>query len=312
MKYLLFSFAISFFILVLDGYFQFFNGYNIFGWKIIGTRISSFFKDELILGSYLSRLFPIFFALFIYFVGNKNKFFSFLFFLLFISIDVLVFLSGERAAFFFINVSAFFIIILSSNYKLYRFLSFIFSLMCIILISINSPKFKEKIIDHTLNQTGFGGSHNKIKVFSLEHQNHYISALRMFQDNKIFGIGTKLFRKNCDKEIYKVSFESCTTHPHNTYIQLLSETGILGFGVVFLIFCIKIYYLIKHWVLKIFYKKILFNDFQLSLLLATLITLWPFIPSGNFFNNWLSVIYYFPISIFLWSLNQKPDNSTKI
>ena len=35
-------------------------GKNIFGWELIDTRISSFFKDELVLGSYLSRFFQFF------------------------------------------------------------------------------------------------------------------------------------------------------------------------------------------------------------------------------------------------------------
>ena len=68
---------ISMSILILDGFYQFYNGENILGWKLIDTRISSFFKDELILGSYLSRMFPIFFALCILnfnFFSNIKKF----------------------------------------------------------------------------------------------------------------------------------------------------------------------------------------------------------------------------------------------
>ena len=38
----------------------------------MGGRISSFFGDELIMGSYLSRLFPILFALFL--IKKKNKY----------------------------------------------------------------------------------------------------------------------------------------------------------------------------------------------------------------------------------------------
>ena len=64
-KYLFYSFIISFTILLADAYLQFFTEINIFGSKIIGTRVSSFFEKELILGSYLSRLYPIFFAVYI-------------------------------------------------------------------------------------------------------------------------------------------------------------------------------------------------------------------------------------------------------
>ena len=53
-------------ILVFDSYCQYFLGYNIIGLTApAGERISSFFGDELIMGSYLSRLFPLLFALFI-------------------------------------------------------------------------------------------------------------------------------------------------------------------------------------------------------------------------------------------------------
>ena len=46
-------------ILIFDSFFQFIIGYNMFGNKINGQRISSFFGDELVLGSYLIRLLPI-------------------------------------------------------------------------------------------------------------------------------------------------------------------------------------------------------------------------------------------------------------
>ena len=48
-------------ILIFDSIFQFVNGSNFLGYKIISGRVSSFFKDELVLGSFLLRLLPIFF-----------------------------------------------------------------------------------------------------------------------------------------------------------------------------------------------------------------------------------------------------------
>ena len=41
-------------------YIYYFFKENILGWKSPPTRVSSFFGDELILGSYIARMFPIF------------------------------------------------------------------------------------------------------------------------------------------------------------------------------------------------------------------------------------------------------------
>ena len=38
-------------------------------------------------------------------------------------------------------------------------------------------------------------------------------------------------------------------------------------------------------------KKILLSIFFM--------TLWPFITTGNFFNNWLNIIYFFPIPFYI-------------
>ena len=58
------------FLLLLFG--RSFTGINLLGFEIIGNRISSLFGDELVMGSYLSRLFPLLFALFL--IKPKLKF----------------------------------------------------------------------------------------------------------------------------------------------------------------------------------------------------------------------------------------------
>jgi len=323
LQYIFYSFLFSFSILIIDGYLQFFIGKNIFGWEIIGTRVSSFFKDELILGSYLSRLYPIFFALFILkFLNNFKSLTFFIALTFFILIEVLIFLSGERVAFFYLNFATLLIIALSNNFKMLRIASVIISSVLILFISYFKPVYFERVIERTLLQIGlienkdisfsdkklninYDLKKNSLLVFSQEHQDHYKSAWKMFKDNKILGIGTKLFRKNCNNEKYKISFESCTTHPHNTYVQLLAENGLLGFITIFFIFFYLIFSCIKHLYLKIFYKKMLFTDFQISLLATFIISLWPFVPTGNFLNNWLSIVYFFPVGIFLWSVQER-------
>jgi len=70
----------------------------------------------------------------------------------------------------------------------------------------------------------------QIYIFSKTHQEYYTSAYKMFLDNKILGVGVKNFRVVCNNERYYVDGKMvCNTHPHNTYIQILAELGIVGF-----------------------------------------------------------------------------------
>ena len=72
------------------------------------VRVSSFFGDELILGSYLSRLLPLLIA---FFVMKKIKIYrKTTFYNIFICTYITVILSGERSAFFYINLSFLFIL----------------------------------------------------------------------------------------------------------------------------------------------------------------------------------------------------------
>ena len=126
----------------------------------------------------------------------------------------------------------------------------------------------------------------------------------MFKENIIFGVGVRNFRNYCDQLKYKVSEKSCSTHPHNFYIQLLSETGLIGFFYIFFFLVVFLFFSLRH--LLFSFKKIyIFSDFEISIMSAILITLWPIAPSGNFFNNWLSIVIYLPIGMLLWSLNNK-------
>ena len=302
-------FLLCFLILIFDGYYQFFTGKNIIGYPlniIDGKRVSSFFGDELILGSYLSRFFPLFFGLAVYINGKSNKK-IFLVSLLFILIEVLIFISGERTAFFYVNLSALFIILLIDKFKYLRIFTFFCSLIFIFFISNYDNSVKERMIDNTLTQMGISNpvqnsknQKNNKYIFSKAHQNHYESAIKMFYDNSLFGIGVRNFRIYCKEPRYYVSEEGCTTHPHNTYIQLLAEIGIVGFIFIFSIFLYIIFFSFKHIANKIMKKNSLWSDFEICVYACVLISLWPFAPTGNFFNNWLSIIYFYPIAFILW------------
>jgi O-antigen ligase len=309
--HLILSFTIIFLILIVDGFIQFFFEKNILGWPIQGaSRLSSLFKDELILGSYLSRLLPIYFGLLVLTDFDKKIFKYILFLIVFVGVESLIFMSGERVAFFFVNASSLMLIITMKNYKAFRVFSIITSIILIFFLINLYPQSTNRIFNKTFDQLGLNDNRDNSQkyIFSMEHQNHYISAIRMFKDNKITGVGPRMFRNKCGEKKYNI-FEGCSTHPHNTYVQLLAETGLIGFIFGLSIFFTTVFFLTKHLIFKFTKNKIIYSDFQLCLLSAMLISIWPFVPTGGIFNNWLNIIYFFPVGLFLNSVyNNKVSN----
>jgi len=303
-KYFFYCIFICFLALVFDGFYQYFVGQNILGWES-SVRISSFFGDEKILGSYLSRLWPIFFGLSTLVLKQRNKLF-YLFLLTFIFSEALIFISGDRSAFFYINLSAVFVILFSQKLIKLRLFTLICSITILILISVINPTAKERVFDTTLNQMNLSEEKKQEKdqegiyIFSKEHTHHYITAYKMYLDNKFLGVGIKNFRNFCDDEKYIKSNLSCSSHPHNTYIQILSETGIIGF--LFLMFVLIFFckYVFRHLFLK-FSGKYYFNDFEICILSGIAIYLWPFVPTGNVFNNWLNITLIINLPFLVWS-----------
>ena len=101
--------------------------------------------------------------------------------------------------------------------------------------------------------------------------------------------------------------DGCSTHPHNTYVQILVSMGLIGIS--FIIFAL--YYFVKEIFInrkEINQKKKIFDKYKVSksiIISAIFINLWPLIPSGNFFNNWVSMIYFYPIGFYLYFINAK-------
>ena len=159
----------------------------------------------------------------------------------------------------------------------------------------------------------FLSTYNALKNlhFSSEHTSHYKTALNIFLDRPLLGKGTKTFRFVCSNEKFRYGKSPCSTHPHNSYIQLLAETGILSFMIIFSFFVWLSIKLMKHFYLKFFRKQILFDNSYLAILIGLFIYLWPISPHGNFFNNWLSGILYLQLSIFLFLKNKNDKDKLK-
>ena len=114
---------------------------------------------------------------------------------------------------------------------------------------ISKSSFKDKVIDKFYTVFDNSG-----------HLPLMTTALNIWSQNKVIGTGPGSFRHECNLEKYKLTLKyksnSCSTHPHNYYLEILSELGFLGI-LFFIIFAVKI---ISDFVLM--YKNVLINKYS--------------------------------------------------
>ena len=333
-KIFLAIFFISLFV-IFDCYYQYFNPkkldlFGFLGFSGTDGRLTGpFGSGEAIPGSYLLKisLVPITFIFLSLIKKNKNFLINIV--ILILIYPIIIFLTGERMSFLML-MGTFFIfsfLILFFNklyikYIIYFFASFF---LIIILIISNNPFLKHRYnilyqfltskeylsIDVSKTNKYDETRKNKINFFNNQWGAHYLLSIEIWQDHLFFGGGAKSFRTECGKKKYEnikslAYYKRCNTHPHNIYLELLSETGIFGLS-LFLLFIVflyrRIFLILKKIKLslnELNNKNIIFYTFLMSISLLTML-LWPIRSSGSLFANFNgSMIWYnfFLVSLF--------------
>ena len=85
----------------------------------------------------------------------------------------------------------------------------------------------------------------------------------------------------------------------------------IGFSFLFSALCYVLYCAYRQLKSIVLKKKRYLTDYQVCLLAGILITVWPFSPNGNFFNNWLAIVYSLPIGFYLQSIYSKKIRNYK-
>ncbi len=282
-----------------DTLYQYFVGKDIFGYTVDnshGRRLSGPFGDEYVVGSYLSKFF---FLGLLFFRENKFKYLKLL---LIFSCLVIIILSNERAASIMFCFATFLYLIFnnefSSKEKILKF--FIFIVILISLFKFISP-LRHHFIDRTFEQVGITQTEKNphYNFFDSQWGAHFLTSFEIFKNYKITGSGLETFRIECANENYsKVNSvevnKRCSTHPHNIYLEVLSETGLIGFA-IFTLFILSFAYKI----LRNFLKSFKFSNQELLIGLSFFILFNPFQTTGAFFSTWNGSFYWILIPFIL-------------
>ena len=279
---------IIFTIIVIDLIIEFFKGTNIIGLSSVmpGWRLASFTGMESVIGNYFFGFVLIALAYFYQNITNGKKLNLFLaiFFI------IISFIIGERANFIktFLIITCFIFLVydFSLRSKIFSFLT----LISIILIFLNfNSSYKSRYFSPHL-QTLLEKDGLSKYLQTSQYGAQYNVAIEIFKDNPVFGVGIKNYRiANLDSKYNNLKHKENRlrwgTHPHQFYLEILSETGLFGFICFFIFMALSIFFSIKSYLTNK-------NFYQLSGILFILASMLPLLPSGSFLSTYTSSIFW--------------------
>lgn len=284
-------------IVSLDIFYEYLNHQNILGFKSSHQdRIVSFLRKELKIGHFiLGFSFLVTAYLFNKFKNKSNLILVFCY--LFLAITILaLYLTGERSN----SIRGLFCLLLfilfgSSKILRHKYLFLILIITSLVITYSFSHQLQFRFGSQVLQPIKKDGI---IKAYQdSQYGAHYNTAINIFKNYPILGVGNKNFRFECEKDIYfdtdfKWSNERCATHPHQIYLELISEHGLIGTSIILYIIFFILYKNI------IIYKKKK-NLIHLASILFVMQTFLPFIPSGSFFVSWTATVFWINFAIML-------------
>ncbi len=307
--------ATIFFIVLVDTYIERFTGSNIFGFGKLeingvpqpnGERVVSFFKDEPIAGAFLCGFCFIILGYIFNFLKSQKilKIFGFLL-ILFSLAGVMV--TGERSNGLKTLIGLIIFISIIDYVKLREKILIFLSFLMIFFLTINfSDYIKKRYVDGFYSKIATKDARDK---FIVSEHNLYVklykSGIHVFKNNPWFGVGNKNYRvETCDTKKNSINKKYyCLTHPHQVYIEMLSEHGIVGTIIIMSI----IFYLIFRIIGKIIDSR---NYIQAGCLVYLIINFTPLLPSGSFFSDFNMTLFMINFSL-MYAVNKETNIFSK-
>ena len=296
LKKILYFWLIILVIISLDMFYQSITGYNVTGYSTgHPLRNSSFFFDELKAASF----FVGFSFLSVSYFLEKKYYYKTLALLIIFLIACLI--SGERSnliRYVLIFSFTFFLIIKSINFKRKIFILFILFIPITGALYLNGDKIHERFFVDSISNNNEQDLQSIYK--NSRYGAHAVTSLEILKDNFFIGAGNKNFRKVCknyQKKLINDGFiNGCSTHPHQTYYEFLSEHGVIGTLIIMSI------------IFGIIIKKIREDNLSMMNLMALMFILnifIPILPTGSFFTSYSSTIFWINMLFFLINSKNK-------
>tara|TARA_Y100000590_G_scaffold438567_1_gene561528 strand:- start:4126 stop:5457 length:1332 start_codon:yes stop_codon:yes gene_type:complete len=302
-KYFFVSAAIFSVLISADLVFQYIFGFNIIGLESYVHHNTSFFGDELIAGGYVQNFafFSIFF--FIYKFGNSENFFKYILISFLIALlSLAIMISGNRMPVILFLLGIFLIYVFNKKLKKIALINVLifFTVLGTLISNDNYWKISYKSffqnIYSTVTYLYERTKADKTETLSKERQLLkddkvelagysiiFSTALETWKLHKVFGNGIKSFRVDCAKIIRIQKRGTCSNHPHNYYIEILSDLGIVGFVIVLIIASMFLFFLYKNY--KFFEKNNLQSLFLLAATISLFLEVFPLKSTGSIFTT---------------------------
>lgn len=285
----LFIWSLILLVVVFDIFFERFNGTNLLGYPKETTthfaqRIVSFFKDEPIVGGFVNAFYLILIGFLLNKFGPKKSNYIFILSMVFL---ISIIITGERSNTLRggLGILIFFTFYKEFNLR-FKLISLITMVLLLLILISNSSFLKGRFIVQFKQAITNDGLYLRI----------YKSGFEVFKNYPLFGVGNKNYRvetcKNTNNESIKTQKKyKCTTHPHQIYLEFLSEHGLLGSLIMFFI----LYKLIFSKIKSVIRSD---NYLQLGSFIYLILVFLPLIPSGAFFNDYVLTLFIINLSIF--------------
>ena len=178
------------------------------------------------------------------------------------------------------------------NWKRYLGLVAI-EIFAVVVVFQAMPNVGNRYVDHFIHQlpTGYQSSYYKTML----------PGVMAFEQAPILGIGTGNFRNMCEEIVgSEIDKLQCHPHPHNYYIQMAGETGLIGLitGTLFLwsivVVCFKASWRNRDNVIVATAWVVPFGLF------------WPITSSADFFGQWNNIFMWSAVALAMTALNLAP------